>query len=138
MKPGDARSELVLALIKEDRGMSLLFNDDPLNGGGDGNDELPYPDSERAAAFSPLVHLRDGDYRTPTCLVFGDRDEIAPFDKAVEFGQGMEQQGVRGGLMFVKGAKHIFDLDLAPGSEGWKLYIEPAYEFLLNEVEDAA
>ncbi|KAK8137267.1 6-methylsalicylic acid synthase [Apiospora sp. TS-2023a] len=130
---GDPRSELVLALIKEDRGMSLLFNDNPLSG-----DELPYPDAKRAAAFSPLVHLRDGDYRTPTCLVFGNRDEIAPFDKAVDFGQEMEMQGVRGRLMSVEGAKHIFDLDLAPGSKGWELDIEPAYEFLLNELGDAS
>ncbi|KAK7912247.1 hypothetical protein PG985_014728 [Apiospora marii] len=127
VKPGDPRSELVLALIKEDRGMSLLFNNNPLN-----DEELPYPNAKRAAAFSPLAHLRRGNYRTPTCLVFGDHDEIAPFDKGVEFAQEMEQQGVRGGLLSVKGAKHIFDLDLAPGSEGWKLYIEPAYEFLLQ------
>ncbi|KAK7998987.1 hypothetical protein PG991_014662 [Apiospora marii] len=138
VKPGDPRSELVLALIKEDRGMSLLFNDNPLNGNDDGDsNDLPYPDAERAAVFSPLMHLRRGDYRTPTCLVFGDRDEIAPFDKEVEFAQEMEQQGVRGSLMSVKGAKHIFELDLAPGSDGWKLYIEPAYEFLLNELEDS-
>ncbi|KAK8859943.1 polyketide synthase [Apiospora arundinis] len=146
VKPGDPRSELVLALIKEDRGMSLLFNDAPL-GRGDvshsgsnndsSNDELPYPDAERAAAFSPLVHLRRGDYRTPTYLVFGDCDEIAPFDKAVEFAHVMEQQGVRGGLLSVQGAKHIFDLDLAPGSEGWKPYIEPGYEFLFSELADA-
>ncbi|KAK7994018.1 hypothetical protein PG989_007399 [Apiospora arundinis] len=63
VKPGDPRSELVLALIKEDRGMSILFNDDPLGGGGDGNqsgnndddsnNELPYPNADRAAEFSP-------------------------------------------------------------------------------------
>ncbi|KAK6857989.1 hypothetical protein PG995_005688 [Apiospora arundinis] len=147
VKLGDPRSELVLALIKEDRGMSLLFNDDPLGGGGDvnqsgnndddSNNEFPYPDADRAVEFSPLAHLRRGDYCTPTYLVFGDCDEIAPFDKAVEFAHVMGQQGVRGGLLSVQGAKHIFDLDLAPGSEGWKLYIEPGYEFLLSELADA-
>lgn len=39
--------------------------------------------------------------------------------------------------MSVQGAKHILELDLAPGSEGWKLYIEPAHEFLFNELRDA-
>ncbi|KAK8054757.1 hypothetical protein PG994_009824 [Apiospora phragmitis] len=40
VQPGDPRSELVLALIKENRGMSLLFNDHPLDGS---DNELPYP-----------------------------------------------------------------------------------------------
>lgn len=141
IKPGDPRSELVLALIKENRGMSILFNDDPLDrllgANGTEADQLPYPDATRAAAFSPLVHLRCGSYRTPTCLVFGDSDEIAPFGKAVEFVQAMKQQGVRGDLLVAPDAKHIFDLDLVPGSEGWKSYVEPGYEFLLNELGDA-
>ncbi|KAK8116964.1 uncharacterized protein PG998_005245 [Apiospora kogelbergensis] len=140
-KAGRPTPELVLALIKENRGMSILFNDDPLDrllgANGTEADQLPYPDATRAAAFSPLVHLRCGSYRTPTCLVFGDSDEIAPFGKAVEFVQAMKQQGVRGDLLVAPDAKHIFDLDLVPGSEGWKSYVEPGYEFLLNELGDA-
>jgi acetyl esterase/lipase len=112
--------------------MALLFNDNPLD-----SDELPYPDADRAAAFSPLVQVRKGNYSTPTYLVFGDQDEIAPFSKGVEFSRAMENHGVEGGFLAVKGAKHIYDLDLAPGSEGWKMGVGPGYDFLLNQIEKA-
>lgn len=95
MKTGYPRSELVLALIKEDRGMSLLFNNHPLKGDGDG-DELLYADAQRAATFSPLVHLRPGDYRTLTCLVCGDHDEIAPFDKGGGLRRGGSSRALQG------------------------------------------
>ena len=73
----------------------------------------------RAAALSPLAQLRRGRYRTPTCVVFGDADEIAPYAPAAEFARVMQDQGLRGSLVTVAGARHIFDLDLAPGSDGW-------------------
>lgn len=146
LQAGDPRSELVLALVKEDRGMALLFNENPLAGGQGGGSEgegerdaetLPYPDEARAAAFSPLAQLRHGRYRTPTCVVFGDRDEIAPHAKAKEFAGAMKEEGVDVSFVSVGGARHIFDLDLAPGSEGWARYIEPAYEFVLRGLEEA-
>ncbi|KAF6842710.1 polyketide synthase [Colletotrichum musicola] len=132
VKRGDPRSELVRALVKEERGMSLLFNGLPRDG-----DELPYPDADRANAFSPLSQVREGNYRTPTYLIFGDQDEIAPFDKGAEFAQALEDQGVRGGFLPVRGARHIFDLGLAPGSEGWDAGVGPGYGFLLEELESA-
>ncbi|GAB1313206.1 hypothetical protein MFIFM68171_03416 [Madurella fahalii] len=132
VQPGDPRSELVLALVKEPRGMALLFNDHPLE--GDGN-SLPEPNAFRAAEFSPLVHVRNGDYHTPTYVIFGDRDEIAPYSKAVEFANALEEKGVDGGLLTVKGQGHIFDVGLAPGTEGWEEGIGPGYEFLLRLLE---
>ncbi|TLD34262.1 hypothetical protein PspLS_00311 [Pyricularia sp. CBS 133598] len=133
LQAGDPRSELVLALVKEDRGMALLFNDDPL-----ADESLPQPDEGRAAAFSPLVQLRRGRYRTPTCVVFGDRDEIAPHAKGEEFIAAAKDEGVDASFVSVGGARHIFDLDLAPGSEGWDRYIAPAYEFVLRGLEEAS
>ncbi|KAJ0165997.1 Conidial yellow pigment biosynthesis polyketide synthase [Colletotrichum tanaceti] len=130
VRRGDPRSELVRALVKEERGMSLLFNGLPPDG-----ETLPYPDADRAAAFSPLCRVRGGDYRVPTYLVFGDRDEIASFDAGREFARALAGRGVRSGFLPVEGARHIFDLGLVPGSEGWDAGVGPGYEFLLEELE---
>lgn len=135
VRAGDPRSELVLALIKEEHGMALLLNDGALAGAEDDAAALPYPDEARAAALSPLAQLRRGRYGTPTCVVFGDADEVAPYAPAAEFARVLGEQGVRGALLSVAGARHIFDLDLAPGSDGWARHIEPAYAFLVRELE---
>lgn len=135
LQPDDPRSELVLTLIKEERGMALLLNDGALEGTSGDAEALPFPDAARAAALSPLAQLRRGRYRTPTCVVFGDADEIAPYAPAAEFARVMQDQGLRGSLVTVAGARHIFDLDLAPGSDGWARHIEPAYAFLVGELE---
>jgi len=44
---------------------------------------------------------------------------------------------VKSGFLPVKGAKHIFDLGLAPGSDGWDSGIGPGYEFIFRELENA-
>ncbi|KAK4184787.1 Non-reducing polyketide synthase ascC [Podospora australis] len=128
---GDPRSELVLALVKEPHGMALLFNDDPLAG-----DELRYPDEPRAREFSPLNHLRRGDYHVPTYLIFGDQDEIAPFPPGEEFGRLLKDTG-KGDFLAVEGAVHIFDLGHRPGSEMWERGVGPGYRFLLERLEGA-
>jgi acetyl esterase/lipase len=130
IQPGDPRSELVLALVKEKNGMSLLFKGIPSN-----SDQLQRADANLAAAFSPLVQVRKGIYHTPTYLIIGDEDEIVPFPTAVEFAQALTENSVKGGLLCVKGAKHIYDLGLTPGSEGWEKGVGPGYDFLLGELE---
>ncbi|CAN8103581.1 unnamed protein product [Discula destructiva] len=139
LKHGDPRSELVLALVKEHNGMSLLFNDWPLKRSEqDGGDRLPCANAARAAAFSPFANLRNGSYgRTPTYMIFGDEDEIAPYGRALEFERALRNGGISGGFLTVKGAKHIFDLGLAPGSVGWQEGIGPGYEFLIDQIERA-
>nr|BAZ95871.1 polyketide synthase [Fusarium sp. NBRC100844] len=131
LSEGDPRSELVLALVKEKNGMSLLFNGMP-----DG-EELPRANADRAAAFSPLNQVRRGNYHTPTYLIFGDEDEIAPFSKAVEFEQALIEKDVLCGFLPVTGAKHIFDLGLTPGSDGWEIGVGPGYDFLVRQIENA-
>lgn len=110
--------------------MSILFNGLPPDG-----EELPYPDADLAEAFSPLCQVRKGNYRVPTYLIIGDQDDIASFKKGQEFARALEEHGVRSGFLPVEGAKHIFDLGLVPGSEGWNAGVGPGYEFLLKELE---
>ncbi|KEY71342.1 hypothetical protein S7711_05932 [Stachybotrys chartarum IBT 7711] len=132
LSPRDPRSELTLALIKEENGMSLLFNGLPEKG-----EQLPRANAERCEAFSPLTQLLKGNYNIPTFFIFGDEDEIAPFRKGAEFGRAQQEAGIRGGFLQVKGAKHIFDLALTPGSQGWEEHLAPGYNFILSEIEGA-
>ncbi|PWY75480.1 ketoacyl-synt-domain-containing protein [Aspergillus heteromorphus CBS 117.55] len=130
LQPGDPRSELVLALIKEENGMGLLINGIPTEG-----EQIPAPDLNRAAAISPLAQLRAGNYRTPTFLIIGEEDEVVPFNTAVEFVATLKDHGIECGLLAIPGARHIHDLSLMPGSEGWEEGVAPGYRFLLERIE---
>ncbi|PSR83579.1 hypothetical protein BD289DRAFT_467698 [Coniella lustricola] len=152
LSEADPRSELVLALIKEPNGMSLLFNDWPFtrhqhashsvpdieDQQEDGDNELPPANSARALAFSPMAQVKAGKYKTPTYLVFGEEDEIAPFGRGKEFIAALKETGVACGLLPVKGAKHIYDLGLTPGSKGWESGVGPGFDFILEHIEGAA
>lgn len=131
MCPGDPRSELVLSLFKERNGLPLLLNGiRPSNG-------KPWsspPPADLVAAISPLSHLRRGTYTTPTFLIHGTKDEIVPYHTAVAFCEVMREMGVRGGLGEVKGVRHIHDLGLGEGAEGWWEGIGVGYEFLFREL----
>lgn len=120
--------------------MSLLFNEWPSQITEEsGGDRLPRADASRAAAFSPLVHVQNGTYgHTPTYVIFGDEDEIAPFGKAVEFERALRDSRIPCGFLAVKGAKHIFDLGLAPGTNGWAKGVGPGYDFLMDQIESSS
>lgn len=94
------------------------------------------PSPERVAAISPMAQLRAGRYTTPTFLIHGEKDEIVPFHTAVKFADALKGYGVKGGLLAVKGAKHIHDLPLRPGTERWQQEVAPGYEFLFSTVDE--
>ncbi|PWY93856.1 ketoacyl-synt-domain-containing protein [Aspergillus sclerotioniger CBS 115572] len=129
IQPGDPLSELVLALVKEENGMGLLLDGIPTDG-----EKIKRPDLKRAAAISPLAQVRAGNYQTPTFLIIGKEDEIVPFQTAVEFTNALKEHGVKSGLLPIPGARHIHDLTLAPGSEGWEMGVEPGYKFLFEQM----
>ncbi|KAL7952523.1 putative polyketide synthase [Trichoderma compactum] len=127
LQPGDPRSELVLALVKEKNGIALLLDGIPADG-----DALEAPDPERVAAISPLAQVQRGNYSTPTFIIIGDEDEIAPFHTSVDFVNALKKQGVRNGFIPVPGQRHIFDLALTPGMSKWDNWVAPGYMFLLD------
>jgi dipeptidyl aminopeptidase/acylaminoacyl peptidase len=94
------------------------------------------PSPERVAAISPMAQLRAGRFTTPTFLVHGEKDEIVPFHTAVKFADALKGYGVKGGLLAVKGAKHIHDLSLRPGTERWQQEVAPGYDFLFSTLDE--
>ncbi|OTA01506.1 PKS protein [Trichoderma parareesei] len=127
LEPGDPRSELVLALVKEQNGVSLLLNGVPTDG-----NTFHAPEPERVTAISPLAQVRLGTYRTPTFVIIGDEDEVVPFHSSVDFVDALRKQGIRHGFIPVPGQQHIFDLTLAPGMAKWEEWVAPGYKFLFD------
>lgn len=131
MRPGDPRSELVLSLFKEGHGLYLLLN------GIRPSNSKPWstpPPAHLIAAISPLSHLLLGTYTTPTFLIHGTEDEIVPYHTAVAFSEAMREIGVRGGLGEVRGVRHIHDLGLRKGGDGWWEGVGVGYDFLFGEL----
>ena len=81
-----------------------------------------------------MAHLRNGTYAVPTFLIHGTEDEIVPYQTAVMFVDAMRAKGIRTGLATVKGARHIHDLKLNEGDEGWYEGVGVGYDFLLAEL----
>lgn len=131
MHENDARSGLIALLFQDPKqAQALLFY---------GKDKYKTTTNEAAreevlAQISPLANLRVGNYKTPTLLVHGDKDEIAPFVGAQRFSTELTKQGIDGGLLKVAGSRHLFDLRLASGSKMWREAVAPAYEFLLQHL----
>ncbi|GAW20845.1 hypothetical protein ANO14919_103570 [Xylariales sp. No.14919] len=130
VKPGDPRSELVLSLLKEGNGLSLLLNGISDDGWKRG------PHREEIAAISPMAQVRAGTYTIPTYVVHGTEDEIVPFHTAVQFVQALRDQGVEAGLLAVPGARHIHDVDITVGTDRWEAEVAPGYEFLFRKLAE--
>ncbi|KAI1840571.1 hypothetical protein JX266_013235 [Neoarthrinium moseri] len=140
VRPGDPRSELVLALFKEGIGLRLLLNGLPAeiiknhSSGAEDWAVLAPPSPERVASISPLAQVLGGNYRCPTFLVHGTADEVAPFSGAEVFAAALAEHGVSHGFLAVPGAAHIHDLQLRPGTQKWEEQVEPGYKFLFDSV----
>jgi acetyl esterase/lipase len=127
LRPDDPRSELTLALIQERNGVSLLLDGLPTEG-----DTLSSPDPQMIKAISPLSQVQAGRFNTPTFIIIGTEDEVVPFHTSVDFAQALREHGISSGILPVTGAKHIFDLQLTPGTSEWDKQIAPGYYFLFD------
>ncbi|KAL9636860.1 MAG: hypothetical protein Q9164_002564, partial [Protoblastenia rupestris] len=129
IRPGDPRSELVLGLFEEGRALAMLLN------GMTSDDWQRTPEADRIAAVSPIVQLRNGKYTVPTFIIHGEKDELLPCSMSARFEELLRAKGVKGGLLVVPSARHLFDLSLRPGDEGWESDVLPGYRFLLQMLE---
>jgi acetyl esterase/lipase len=126
VKPGDPRSELIFAVLKEGIGLNVLLY-------GLSHEALALkPELTLVEAISPMAHVREGSYNVPTFVIHGMEDEIVPFKTAESFIKELENSGVKCGFLPIPGVKHIHDLNLKPGSKEWKDQVEPGYRFLFE------
>lgn len=137
VRPGDPRSELVLALFKENIGLPLMLNGLPkgcLFGEDDIDWPLALPSPERISSVSPLARLRAGQYSCPTFIIHSAADEIAPFAGAERFVRELEARGVPHGFLPLQNLPHIHDLHLTPEMREWGEQVAPGYRFLFETV----
>ncbi|KAL9104896.1 MAG: hypothetical protein Q9163_000213 [Psora crenata] len=85
--------------------------------------------------YGPTDFESGGTYTIPTFFIHGTEDEIVLYHTAVTFSEVLREMGVRGGLAEVKGARHIHDLGLKEGAEGWWNGVGVGYDFLFRELK---
>ncbi|TVY45279.1 3-methylorcinaldehyde synthase [Lachnellula subtilissima] len=137
VRPGDPRSELVMALFKEGIGLPLLLHGLP-DTTTPPSEWFSRPSPAQAASISPLAQIRLGAYETPTFIIHGTGDQIAPFAGAESFVVELRERGIRHGFLPLEGLDHIHDLRLRPGSEEWNTQVGPGYQFLFDVVRGHA
>ena len=98
-------------------------------------DVMATPSQERIEMICPLAQLEQGNYWAPTFLVHGTKDEVAPFKDAVRFHDAMRDRNIDCGMLCVKGARHLYDVFAAPGSQVWRENIIPALDFAVERVQ---
>ena len=92
------------------------------------------PPLAKIQAISPMTQLKAGRYNVPTFVIHSDCDEIAPFKDSEAFVEELGRRGVKAGLGTVKGKKHIHDLALKPGKDGWAEGAGVGYGFVFKIV----
>ena len=91
--------------------------------------------AEQVQAISPLWHIKQGNYTTPTFIVHGDNDDWLPLAMNERTIKELKERGVKAGLAVPEQCRHAFDLFPVgdPLGVGWKA-IEEGYEFLERQL----
>ena len=84
--------------------------------------------------MSPLAHVKNDTYRTPTYLIHGKPDDLIPWQQSQGFVDALERKGVRCGLDVPEGKKHLFDMFRDPDGSGWES-VRRGYEFCFRMLE---
>lgn len=95
----------------------------------------PAATDEQVQAISPLWHIRQGDYKTPTYIIHGNADDWLPLSMNEMTVQEMKDRGIPAGLAVPEQCRHAFDLFPVgdPLGVGWAA-VEKGYEFLRRQL----
>ena len=132
LESSDPRSRIALFMNWHGRSLNVLLN------GLDKSTrkEPPTPTFSQIAAISPLAHIRNGNYTTPTFIVHPRQDDLIPWEQAQRTYEALQMAGVEAELRIVEDAKHLFDLDRSYRSnEDARRAVSEGYEFLRRRVD---
>jgi acetyl esterase/lipase len=111
LAPSDARSRLALYMNWKGRTLQVLLNgldksrrsecEEILN-----QDPLP----GNIAAISPLAHIRNGTYATPTFIIHPRQDDLIPWQQSQRTWEAMRTQGIDSELRILEDGPHLFDM----------------------------
>ncbi|KAK0658318.1 hypothetical protein QBC41DRAFT_385815 [Cercophora samala] len=141
MTPRDSRSRLVLHMNWRGQTLPVLFRGLPHASSVPDYDQqteeyytnMPQPDVEEIIKASPYAQIVRGEYKTPTHIVFGTKDDLIPWQQAEKTVAALRERGVEVGFTLGEGEPHLFDLYRDPEGRRWG-YVEEGYKFLLGRV----
>ncbi|KAJ5604418.1 hypothetical protein N7510_009572 [Penicillium lagena] len=142
MSLSDPRSRIALHMNWKGQALPVLLNGLPskkklLDDGDDASStnwlDLPQPSMDRVRALSPYAQIVEGNYRVPTFLIHGTRDDLIPWEQSVRTTDALASQGVGAGVAIVEDAVHLFDLYRDPEGKYWEAVLE-GYDFLLKHL----
>lgn len=131
VRPGDARSALVLSMFKEGIGLPLILDRIPPPN-LKGETIFKRPNSERVELISPLAQVRLGNFSTPTCVVHSKADNVVSIESAERFVCALSESGVSNRFVKLEKSPHLHDLLLKPGSKQWMDGVKPAYNYFME------
>ncbi|KAL4903516.1 hypothetical protein BDW74DRAFT_179932 [Aspergillus multicolor] len=143
MSLSDARSRIALHMNWRGQALPVLLNGLPSKNKLSSEKKqynaqdwlsLPQPDLEQVRAVSPYAQIKSGNYRVPTFLIHGTKDDLIPWEQAQRTADALAAQGVSSGIEVIEGAVHLFDL--FRDSEGkYKEAITRGLQFLVEHVQ---
>ncbi|KAI1130705.1 hypothetical protein F5Y10DRAFT_262854 [Nemania abortiva] len=106
LAPRDPRSRLLLYMNRKGRTLNVL-----LRGMRKGERSEPAtPSPAEVAAISPLSHIRNGSYNTPTFLIHTRKDDLVPWTQAERTYVALRDQGIDAELRLLEKGPHLFDI----------------------------
>lgn len=94
---------------------------------------MPQPAEEEIIKASPYAQVIRGNYKSPSHIVFGTKDDLIPWQQAEETVKAMGEHGVDVGFTLGEGEPHLFDMYRDPDGKRWG-YVLEGYRFLLERV----
>ncbi|KAL4866180.1 hypothetical protein BDV12DRAFT_199374 [Aspergillus spectabilis] len=142
MSMSDARSRIALHMNWRGQALPVLLNGLPSKNsliaqGKEYDPErwlaLPQPSADLVRAVSPYAQIKAGNYRVPTFLIHGTRDDLIPWQHSQRTVDALVQEGVSSGLAVVEDAVHLFDLYRDPTGM-FKKAVTRGYDFLVGHI----
>jgi acetyl esterase/lipase len=97
--------------------------------------QVEFGEDANPASIDPATYIRDTKF-PPVMIVQGEEDDSpgSTLDVAVRFAKELKEKGDAESILVpVPAAKHMFDMALGPGQDGWEV-IENGLKFLYDRV----
>ncbi|KAI1367017.1 hypothetical protein F5Y08DRAFT_350345 [Xylaria arbuscula] len=138
MTPKDARSRLILHMNWHGQALPILFNGLPPSDTVTETErtqfaQMKQPSREMIAKASPYSQIVQGNYRSPTYIVFGTKDDLIPWQQAQKTADALRAAGIESGITLVPDQPHLFDMYRDPDGKRWEAVLS-GYKFLLARI----
>lgn len=127
----DPRSKIALYMNWKGRALNVLLR-------GLDKEKRVEPEEPTAAEIaevSPLAHIANGSYKTPTFIVHPRKDDLIPWEQAERTYKALQANGIDSDFRVVENAVHLFDVYRGyESNEGARCAVRDGYDFLCQKV----